>query len=96
MPVLMDNQRAEGHNIPICCGEEMKVAGRWYHCFKCSNKFIRLDYGKERTIITELLGDLVRDNNLQWKEVQKPIHAIWINHLYDEELEAIPDEWGVW
>jgi len=35
MPILMCPKEAEGHKIPICCDEEMKVAGRWYHCFKC-------------------------------------------------------------
>jgi hypothetical protein len=95
MPIIMDAERAKEHNIPTCCGEEMKVAGRWYHCFKCQNKFIRHD-GNDRTIITELLNDLVRDQSLLWKDVQKPIHAIWANSYYDEELEKIPDEWCDW
>jgi len=86
-------KEAEGHKIPICCDEEMKVAGRWYHCFKCGNKFIRVDYGKEKTIITELLEEIIRGEMLMWKEIQQPIHAMWINVTYDENIENLPEDW---
>jgi hypothetical protein len=93
MPVVMCEKEAEGHKIPICCDEEMHVAGRWYHCLKCGNKFIRVDYGKEKTIVSELLEEIIREEMLLWKDVEKPIHAIWANTTYDSDLSDIPKEW---
>jgi hypothetical protein len=91
MPVVIGKNDTK--TIPICCGEEMRIAGRWFHCFKCGLKLIQVQDNKLKPIVAELLNDIVRDYEMPWKELYSAIHPVWKNSLYDEYFEDIPEDW---
>jgi len=94
MPVIFAGNKSKIKNIPHCCGEEMKVAGDWVHCFKCNNKFIHVHENKTKPIIYDLISEIVRSEELKWKELEPIIHDIWRESITDGEYSAkVPDEW---
>ena len=82
-----------------CCGEEMLIAERYYHCLKCGMKFIRLEYedGKQndRRIVAMLLTDILADY-IRWKDFQHIMHEIWREATYEDYEGNYPEEWFAW
>lgn len=81
-------------NIPVCCGEEMRVAGDWLHCFKCHNKLIYVHENKIKPIVTDLLLNIIPDYDLRWNKLEPIIHEIWRQGITDGEYGMkIPKDW---
>lgn len=76
-----------------CCGKDMLVSGRWYHCEMCHKRLVDIPYGEDREVLAELISDYLQEFEPTWKEFCSIIHELWREGLYDGYEPKVPETW---
>ena len=76
-----------------CCKQEMLKAGDWYHCEICGMRLRAHPYGKDKTIISEMIIEEVHANMMTWKDLCAIVHELWRAGYYEDHEPNVPEEW---
>ena len=78
-----------------CCGEEMMKADRWYHCRVCHKRLLEHPYGKDQSVIADLVIEYVQEYLPMWKEFQNIFHELWREGYYEDYTADVPEVWNI-
>ena len=77
-----------------CCDEDMLISGDWYHCRKCSNRFIRCLHGEETSVLANMIVEHTAEYDPTWKELQYIFHELWKQGHYEGYEPDVSDKWN--